>query len=115
LLGPIRTLDRHPHDRDRVVHAGDRGHPGQPTSRAHDHLPVHRLAQDPVWRSDVPGSLWRDRGGLQPPSRRAHRFSGVGDDLVAGTPAVLQRQVEALQLELEPQQRRIEHAERLLL
>ena len=33
LLGAVGVLDRHAHDRDRVVHAGDRLHARQPAAR----------------------------------------------------------------------------------
>ena len=88
--------------------------PGMPAPRAHDHLPVDRLAQDPVRAADVVGALGRDRRRLQaqPVSRIA--LGRLGADLVVGLATVLQREVEALDLDLDPEHSGIEHPQRLL-
>src|SRR5213079_1697897 len=57
LLRAVGIAHRHPAYGDRVVDAADRRHPGDPASRAHDHLPVDRLAQDAVGASNVVRTL----------------------------------------------------------
>ena len=51
---------------------------------------------------------------LRPRPGVAHRGGGLDHDLVGGRSPVLQREVEALELELEPEQAGIEDAQRLL-
>jgi hypothetical protein len=96
------------------VHAGDRRHSRQAPAGPHDHLSVDLFAQDAVGRSDVACALWSDRGCLQAQSRHEHRLGGLRDDLVAGRASMTQREIEALELEVDAQQLRIEQAHRLL-
>ncbi len=114
LLGAVGVLDRHPHDRDRVVDAGDRRHARDAAAGADDHLAVDLLAEDAVRRADVVGALGRDRRGLDAEAGRAHRDGGLVDDGVVRRPAVLEREVEVLELERQTRHLRVEHADGLV-
>jgi hypothetical protein len=114
LLGAVGVLDGHPHDGDREVHARDRRHAGDPATGADDHLPADLLAQDAVGGADVVLALGRDRGRLDAEAGLAHGARGVVDDLVAGRAPLLEREVEALQLDVDADDARVEHPERLL-
>ena len=106
LLGAVGVLDRHPHDRDRVVDAGHRRHARDPAPGADDHLAVDLLAQDLVRAADVVGALGRDRRRLDRRSRpRASRAAALTHDLVAGPAAVLEREVVVLEVELDARRR----------
>ena len=96
------------------MHAGDRRHAREAPAGPDDHLAVDLLAQDAVGRPDVARALGRDRGCLQSQARHEHRLGGLGHDLVAGRPSMAKREVEALELELDSQQPRIQEAHRLL-
>ena len=87
---------------------------GDPPAGADDHLAVDLLAQDAVRRADVVVALGRDRRGLDPEAGLAHRGGGLGDDAVVGLAPVLEREVVALELELEAADVGVEHAQRLL-
>ena len=115
LLGAVGVLDGHADDRDRVVHA--RYGPDDardPPAHAHDDLAVDLLAQDPVRGADVVLALGRDRRGLQPEARLAHRARGLVDDLVAGLAPLLQREVVRVELELHAEDRRVQDPDGLL-
>ena len=94
--------------------AGDRRHAGEPASGADDDLSVDLLAQDSVRRADIVLALGGDRGRLEPEAGLAHRPGGLGDDLVGRGAPALEREVEALELYLHAEERRIEQPERLL-
>jgi hypothetical protein len=89
-LGPVGVAHRHADDRDRVVDAGDRVHPGNPPPGADDHAAVDRLPQDPVRAANIVGALGRDGRGLDPVTGRAHRARRRQHHLVAGPAAVLE-------------------------
>ena len=97
-----------------MVDAGDRRDARDPAAGADDDLAVDALAQDPVGRADVVLALGRDRRRLDAEARRAHRRGGLVDDLVAGLAALLEREVVAVELEREPDDVGVEHAEGLL-
>ncbi len=114
LLRPVGVADRHPADGDRVVDAGDRRHSGQPPAGADDHLAVDLLAQDPVRAAHVLGALGGDRRRLQAEPRLRERPRGLVHDAVLRGPPVLQREVEAAQLQRQPDHLRVNHVQRLL-
>ena len=82
LLGAVRVADRHPHDRDRVVHAGDRRDSGDASAGADDHLAVDLPAQHRVGAADVVGTLRRDRRRLDAVAGLDHRACCRQHDLV---------------------------------
>ena len=114
LLRAVGVADRHAHDRDRRVHAAERHDARDAPARAHDHAAADLLAQDPVRRADVAGAFRRDRRRLQPQPVLADRPRRLVHDAVRGRAAVLEREVEARELELEPDHVRLQDAQRLL-
>ena len=70
--------------------------------------PAHAFSQDAVGAADVARRLRGDGGRLEPQTRLAHGCGGVADDLVGRGPTVAERQVEARQLEIEPEYSGIE-------
>ena len=97
------------------MHAGDRRDAGDAAAGADDHLAVDLLAQDAVGRADVVLALGRDRRGLDarsPDSRIARAASWTTSLSVA--PALLEREVEAVELDVEADDVGVEHAQRLL-
>ena len=114
LLRPVGVADRHPHHRDRRVHAGERHDARDPAARADDHLAVDLLAQDPVGRADVVPTLGSDRRALQAEAVLADRRGRLRDHGVLRRAAVLEREVEALQLELDADHVGRERAQRFV-
>ena len=114
LLRAVRVPDGHANDRDRRVHAAVRNHPRNAPPGADDHPPADLLAQDPVRRAHVVRSLGRHRRRLQPEAVLADRSRPVVHDLVVGRAPLLEREIEALEPELEPDHVRLEHPQRLL-
>ena len=114
LLRAVRVADRHPHDRDRRVDAAERDDAGDAAPGAHDHLAADLLAQDPVRRADVVAALGRDRRRLEPEPVLADRTRRLVHDLVLGRAAVLEREVEARELELDPDHVRLERTQPFL-
>ena len=64
-LRAVGVADRHPHDRDRRVHAAEGNDPRDAPAGADDHAAADLLAQDPVRRADVVRAFRRDRRALQ--------------------------------------------------
>ena len=94
--------------------AGQRVDAGDAPARAHDHGPVYLLPEDGVRRAHVIRTLRRDGGGFDPEPRLLHRRRRLVHDLVTGRPAVLQRQVVTLKLEVEARHAGSKHPQRLL-
>ena len=94
--------------------AAERHDPRNAPAGPHDHLAADLLAQDPVRRADVARRLGRDGRRLQPEPVLADRAGRLVHDLVVGGAAVLEREVEAGERELETDHVRIEQAERRL-
>ena len=114
LLGAVRVADRHPHDRDRRVHAAERRDARNAPAGAHDDLAADLLAEDAVRRADVAAPFGRDRRGLQPEAVLADRGRRLVHDAVVGLAAPLEREIEARELELDPDHVGLEHAQALL-
>ena len=114
LLGAVRVADRHANDGDRVVDAGHRRHARYAPPGPDDHLAVDGLAQQPVRAAHVVLALGRDRGRLEAEARLAHGRGGLVTTSLLGLAAVVEREVEVLELELDLQHLGIEHAQRLL-
>ena len=113
-LGTVGVADRHSHDRDRRLNLRDRLYTGYSPPGADDYLGADLLAQDAVWRTDVAGLLGRDRRRLQAQAERADGGGGFRHDRVgAGTP-VSERQIKALQLQIEADYLGREQPQRLL-
>ena len=81
---------------------------------AHDDPAADLLADDAVRRADVAASLGGDGGCLQAETVRADRRRRLVDDPVVGLAAPLEREIEARELELDPDHVRSKHAEALL-
>ena len=113
-LRAVGVADGHPHDRDRRVHAAERRDPRDPPPGADDHLAADLLAEDAVRGADVAATLRRDRRRLQPETVLADRRRGLVHDRVVGLAAPLEREIEARELELDPDHVGLEHAEALL-
>jgi hypothetical protein len=96
------------------VHAAERHDAREAPARANDHLAADLLAQDPVRRAHVVARLGCDRGALQPEPVPPNRRRGLVHDLVPGCTAVLERQVEARQVDRDPDHVRREDPNRLL-
>ena len=94
--------------------AGHRRDPREAPAGADDHLAADPLADDRVRGADVLLALRGDRGGLDPEAGGPHRGGRLVHDAVLRGAAVLEREVEVLELDLEPEQVRVEHAQRLL-
>ena len=94
--------------------AAERDDTGDPAPGPHDHLAADLLAQDPVRRADVVTALGRHRRRLQPEAVLADRTRRLVDDLVLGRPAVLEGEVVARELELDPDHVRLERAQPFL-
>src|ERR671924_88869 len=114
LLGAVGVPDGHAHDGDRRVHAAERDDAGDAASRADDDFAADLLPEDAVRRADVAGSFGRDRRRLQTEPALADRGRRLHDDFVLRRPPRLEREVEALELEVEPDHVRREDAERLV-
>ena len=114
LLGAVGVVDGHAHDRDRRVDAADRPNAGDAPPGAQDDLAVDGLAQDGVGAADVARALGRDGGGLQAVAVPADRLGGLEDHGVPRAPAILERQVVPLDADGQPDDGRVEDAERLL-
>jgi hypothetical protein len=111
----VRVADGHAHDADRVGDAAERwGHARDAPAGPDDDLAVDPLAQQPVGRADVVLALGRDGRGLDAETRSAHRPRGLVDHAVVGLAAMLERQVEALEVERHPEQVGVQHAQRLV-
>src|SRR5262245_24017293 len=81
---------------------------------ANDHLAVDRLADQTVRAADVVLALRRDRRGLDPVAGVRHRVSRLGADGVARPAAVLEREIETLELDVEADHFGGDEAQRLL-
>ena len=114
LLRTVGVADRHPHDRDRRMHAAERCDAGNPPPGADDHPAADLLAEDAVRRADVAAALRGHRGGLQPEPVLADRGGRLVHRPVVGLAAPFEREVEPWELELDPDHVRLEHAEALL-
>ncbi len=114
LLRAVGVADGHAHDRDRRVDAAERRNAGDAPAGADDHATADLLPQDPVRRADVARLLGRDRRRLEPEAVLADGGGGLVDDAVPGRAPVLERQVEARKLELDPDHVGGEDAQRLL-
>lgn len=114
LTSAVGIADRHPHDRDREMHASERRDPRDTPPCANDHRTTDLLAQDAIRRAHVIGALRRDRRGLQAKPGVAYRSRGVLDHRVTRLAAVLQGQVEALDLKLQGKYVGAEHPQGLL-
>ena len=90
------------------------GTPGMRLPGAQDHLAADPLAQQRVGAAHVAGRLGRDGGRLDAEAALDHGVGGLEHDRVVGGAAVLQREVEAAQLELDPDDLGRDHAQRLL-
>ena len=90
------------------------GNPGDPPARADDHGPVDALADQAVGAADVVLALRGYRRRLQPQAGLLHRGRRFGADLVFGGAPLLQREVEAIELDLEAEDIRVEDGERRL-
>src|SRR5207302_4759436 len=96
------------------VDAAERDDAGDSPARADDDLPADLLAQDPVRGADVVATFRRDRRRLEAEARLADRGGRLVDDRVSRRPPGLEREVEPAQLELEADDIRREHPQRLL-
>ncbi len=114
LLGAVRVANGHPADRDGVVDARHGRHAGNPPAGPHDHLAADRLAQDAVRAADIVGAFRGDRRRLEAQSSLGHALRRFVYDLVVRRAAVLQREVVALDLELDPKHVLVEDAKRLV-
>jgi hypothetical protein len=114
LLGSVGVADGHAADSDGVMDACDRRHARDPPARADDDLAVDLLAKDPVRAAYVVRPLGGDRRGLDSQPGLAHRLCRLGDDRVAAFTPPLEREVEAPDLHVKAEQRRIQQAQRLL-
>ena len=94
--------------------AAERDDAGDPAPGADDHLAADLLAQDPVRRADVVAALGRDRRRLEAEPVLADRPRGLVHDLVLRRAPVLEREVVARELELDPDHVRLERAEPFL-
>ena len=112
LLRAVGVADRHPHDRDRRVHAAEGNDPRDAPAGADDHAAADLLAEDPVRRADVLRAFRRDRRALQAAPGLAHGRRRVVHDAVRARAAILEREVVARQLDLEPDHVGREHAQR---
>ena len=83
------------------MHPGEWPHAWNAPPGAHYDAPVDLLPEDRVGAADVACALRRDRGRLQAVAVLTQSGGGVEDDLVAGRPAPLDREVEVLALHLE--------------
>src|SRR5205807_7363018 len=113
-LRAVRVADRHADDRDRRVRPAERHDARNPPAGPDDHAPADLLAEDAVGRADVVRALGRHRRGLQSEPVLANRGGRFVDDGVLRRPAVREREIEALQLEVDPRDVRCDDAERLL-
>ncbi len=84
------------------------------TSGTDDDAPADLLPQQPVRGADVVASLRRDRRGLEAEAVLADRLRRLVHDPVVRRPPVLEREVEAWELELQPGDLRRQDAERFL-
>ena len=114
LLRAVGVADGHAHDRDRRVHTAEGRDAGDSPAGADDHPAADLLAQDAVWRADVAAAFRRDRRGLQPEPVLADGARSLVHDPVVGLAAPFERQIEARELELDPDHVGPEHAEALL-
>jgi hypothetical protein len=96
------------------MYAAERDHARNAPPGPHDHPAADLLPQDPVRRADVVPSLGRDRCRLQSEPVLPNRPRSLVHDLVVRGPAVLQREVEARKLELDPDHVGSEDPERFL-
>ena len=94
--------------------ARDRGDSGDPPAGPNDHGAIDALADDPVRTAHVLGALGGDRCRLERRARLRQRPRGLVDDAVLGRPPALQREVEAAQLQRQPDHLRVNHLQRLL-
>src|SRR5579875_350550 len=111
--GSIGITHRHPHDRDREVSAGERRDARDVTAGADDHRAAYLLAQNPVRRANVLSALRRDRRRLERQAGCSYRRCGLVHDRIARAPPALQREVKALDREIQPEHLGVEHAQRL--
>jgi hypothetical protein len=95
------------------MHASQRRDPRDTPPGADDHRAIHTLAQDAIGRAHVIGALGGDRRGLQAKPGVANRPCGVLHHRVAPSAAVLQGQVEALDLKLQREHLRGKHVQGL--
>jgi hypothetical protein len=84
------------------VHAAERNDARNPAAGPDDHTSSDLLAQDPIRRADVVAPLGRDCRGLQAEAVLPDRARRLVDDGVVRPPPGLEREVEAGELELEP-------------
>ena len=88
--------------------------PGDAPTGPDDDRPADALAQDAVGAPDVAGRLRGDGGRLEPQARLAHGGRGLADHGVGRGTAVLEREVEPHQLEVEPEHVGVEDPQRLV-
>src|SRR6185369_9312298 len=74
---------------------------GDAAPGADDHVAADLLPQDAIRAADVVLALGRNGGGLQAEAVLPDGCRGLVDDLVVRAPTGLEREVEALELELE--------------
>src|SRR5207237_9362946 len=99
---------------DGRIDGGDGAHARDAAAGPHDDATVDRLAQDGVGTADVPRAFGRDGGGLDAVAGGLQGVGRVEHDLVARLPAVVQGEVEMLDLEGDPGDVGGQHLERLL-
>jgi hypothetical protein len=113
-LRAVCIADCHSDDRDRGVDASEGRDTGNAAPGSDDDAPADLLAKDSVRRADVALLLRGDRRRLQAEAVLADGRRGVVHDLVLRLSALLQREVEARELELDADDVRRQHAKRLL-
>src|SRR5215204_3982324 len=109
LLRPVGVVDGHTDHRDRGMHAARGVDTGNAPSRAHDNGPVYARSQDRIGRAHVARFLRRNGRRLDAQSSLFHLRSSLVHDLIVCGPSILQRQVVAHEIQVEPGHRRVEH------
>ena len=75
--------------------------------------PPDAFAQDAIGTADVARRLRGDGGRLEAETRDAHGGRGLADNAVGRGPPVPQGEIEAQQLQIEPEHDGVQHTQRL--
>src|SRR5262249_54882809 len=114
LFRSVGVPDSHAHDRDRSVNAPERRNARDAPAGANDYLAVDLLPQDSVRTADVTRLLRGDRRGFEAEAVLAYRCCGFVDNLVLRFAPVVEREVVAWKVELDPDHVGREHAKSFL-
>ena len=93
------------------MHASHGEDAGNAPAGPHDHLAADLLAEDPVRGPDVVAALGRDRRSLEAEAVGGDRARCLVHDAVGGRAPAGERQVEARQRELDPEDVRLQDAD----